>query len=280
MSESNFINKKGNTVHTWQWKSGKPKGAAIYLLHGYAEYGGRYKQTATFFKEAGFDVYAIDHQGHGKSYGKHGLISSWQEMVDDAVEGFKHFKTEQSHINSWFLIGHSMGGGLAVLTATQIQEQLSGMLLSAPLIDQAISTPAFIISLGKIIGNLLPSLGIIPFDQSAQSREPDVIKAFLADSNNYKGKLRAGTGVQVLQMIEAIDTVPEKITLPVWIGHSSIDRLTSFDASKAFHSRLASADKTFRKYDGLFHEIMNEPERRIVLEEMHSWMKKRLHKLN
>jgi len=278
MPESEFRTKLGKSIHTYHWKSRESNGAAIFILHGYAEYGGRYKNTAAHFNESGFDVFAIDHQGHGRSYGKHGLVQSWQQLLDDAHQAFNHIKSQHPEFRQWFLIGHSMGGGLAALLSERISEDLDGVLLSAPLIDQATSTPAFLISIGKLIAKVMPGLGVIPFDQSAQSRDPDVIKLFNSDPNNYTGKLRAGTGNQMLEMIKVIDQLPERLSTPFWIGHSSIDRLTSFEASKSFYERLASSDKTFRKYDGLFHEIMNEPEKRIVLEEMSQWLRKRLKK--
>jgi lysophospholipase len=276
MTEAEILNHRNAAIRTYSWKPSKTNGAAIIFVHGYAEYGGRYKQTASFFAEQGYSVFSFDHHGHGNSYGKPGLVTSWNQLVEDASLAIEHFISINPEIHSWFILGHSMGGGIATFLAKKYGDTLQGALFSAPMIDQATQAPALVIATGKLIAKFLPSLGIIPFDQSAQSRDPDVLKAFYQDHLNYKGRLRAGTGFQLLEMIKEIDTLPSQISVPVWIGHSSIDRLTSFEASKRFFNRLASTDKTFKKYDGLFHEIMNEPEKRIVLQDMLIWMQKRV----
>jgi len=276
MSEAEILNHRNGAIRTYSWKPTQTKGAGIIFVHGYAEYGGRYKQTASFFVEQGFSVFAFDHHGHGNSYGKQGLITSWKYLIEDASLCVETFISEHPEIHSWFIIGHSMGGGISTFLAKKFGNTIQGVLFSAPLIDQAIQTPAILLRIGKVVANIAPSLGIIPFDQSAQSRDPDVLKSFFADELNYKGSLRAGTGFQLLEMIKEIDLLPSQITLPVWFGHSSIDRLTSFDASRNFFNRVASKDKTFKKYDGLFHEIMNEPEKRIVIQDMLIWIQKRL----
>lgn len=276
MNHAEILNQKNEAIRTYSWKPTQTNGAGIIIIHGYAEYGGRYKQTASFFAEQGFSVFSFDQQGHGSSYGKKGLVTSWQNLIEDASICVDSFTSEHPEIHSWFIIGHSMGGGVATFLAKKYGNLVQGVLFSAPMINHSTQTPPFLISIGKIIAKIVPSLGIIPFDQSAQSRDPDVLKSFFADDLNYKGRLRAGTGLQMLQMIDEINTLASQITVPVWFGHSSIDRLTSYDASRAFFNNVASTDKTFIKYDGLFHELMNEPEKRIVLQDMLNWMQKRL----
>lgn len=276
MKKAFFANSKGQQLQTRHWEPRLPSGAAILILHGYAEYSGRYKETASFFNEHGVDVFAIDHHGHGESYGKKGLVNSWELLVDDAEEFLAHLQKSYPEITTWFLLGHSMGGAISVLLAERRGDTLGGIILSAPLIDENTSTPGLIVALGKLVARFMPSLAVIKFEHDAQCRDSDVMKQFLSDPNNYNGRLRAGTGNQLLNMIEAVDTVPEKIRVPCWIGHSSIDRLTSFEASRAFYQRLGSEDKTFRKYDGLFHELLNEPEKRLVHQEIMQWIKKRV----
>jgi alpha-beta hydrolase superfamily lysophospholipase len=48
------------------------------------------------------------------------------------------------------------------------------------------------------------------------------------------------------------------------------------DASVRLHEGAASADKTLRLYDGLYHEIFNEPERDAVLADVIAWLDARV----
>ncbi|MFX1369330.1 MAG: serine aminopeptidase domain-containing protein, partial [Promethearchaeota archaeon] len=54
------------------------------------------------------------------------------------------------------------------------------------------------------------------------------------------------------------------------------DKMVSPQKSKEFFNSIASADKTWRLYEGLYHELHEEPERDIVLGEMAAWLEKRL----
>jgi alpha-beta hydrolase superfamily lysophospholipase len=58
--------------------------------------------------------------------------------------------------------------------------------------------------------------------------------------------------------------------------HGTHDALVPADASRSLHEEAGADDKTLRLYDGLFHEILNEPEQRQVMAEMLSWMEERL----
>jgi acylglycerol lipase len=48
-----------------------------------------------------------------------------------------------------------------------------------------------------------------------------------------------------------------------------------FAGGEMIHARASSADKTFVRYDGLAHELLNEPEREQVLERLASWLAER-----
>ena len=39
---------------------------------------------------------------------------------------------------------------------------------------------------------------------------------------------------------------------------------------------VSSSDKTLKRYEGLFHEIFNEPERAIVFADMRQWLASRV----
>ena len=269
-------NANGSPLFVRHFKAMENHKAAIFCLHGYAEHSGRYAKTAKFFNESGFDFFSFDHHGHGKSYGRKGLVESWELLLDDASHVLNEIQKKHPEIEKWFLLGHSMGGAVAALLAAEQKYEFVGMLLSAPLFDQVASNSKLTIAVGKFIASVMPNCGIIPFDADALSRDPEVIKAYKSDPLNYNGKLKARTGVQLLAMIEALKEIPTKIHIPLWIGHSTIDRLTSYKASRYYFEKMASENKTFKKYDGLFHELMNEPEKRVVLGEMLQWIQKRM----
>ena len=68
----------------------------------------------------------------------------------------------------------------------------------------------------------------------------------------------------------------ENLTLPVLIMHGSGDKLVDSEGSKQLYERAVSEDKTLNLYDGLYHEILNEPEKEQVLKDMVAWLDKRI----
>ena len=71
------------------------------------------------------------------------------------------------------------------------------------------------------------------------------------------------------------DEPPEavaKFKLPLLVLHGTADRLVPIAAGEMVSERAGSEDKTFKRYDGLFHEILNEPERQQVVDDIADWL--------
>ena len=46
--------------------------------------------------------------------------------------------------------------------------------------------------------------------------------------------------------------------------------------SRLLYEKAGSTDKTLKIYEGLYHEILNEPEKEQVMDDMLGWMDARL----
>jgi lysophospholipase len=58
--------------------------------------------------------------------------------------------------------------------------------------------------------------------------------------------------------------------------HGTADALVPSDTSLRLFEAVASDDKTLKFYDGLYHEILNEPERDAVLADIIAWVDARV----
>ena len=56
------------------------------------------------------------------------------------------------------------------------------------------------------------------------------------------------------------------------LAKPSLDALAPVAGATMVHERAASGDKTLKLYEGLYHEILNEPERQTVLDDLLSWL--------
>jgi acylglycerol lipase len=67
-----------------------------------------------------------------------------------------------------------------------------------------------------------------------------------------------------------------RIDLPILIMGASADRLASPEGANWLYSNISSKDKTLKQYQGLYHEILNEPEKELVLPDIENWLAKQL----
>ena len=55
------------------------------------------------------------------------------------------------------------------------------------------------------------------------------------------------------------------LRLPLLVMGGTGDRIVPHTGSCMVHDRVDSPDRTLRLYDDLYHDLFNEPERRVVL---------------
>ena len=103
----------------WQsWRPESPK-AIVLIAHGLAEHSGRYPHVAEALTQAGYAVFAVDHAGHGQSPGKRGGVYDFNILIEGMLELDRHARVALPGLPVT-LLGHSMGGLIAALTAKEI----------------------------------------------------------------------------------------------------------------------------------------------------------------
>ncbi len=251
---------------------GEPR-AVIVLAHGASEHSGRYAWTGEQLNARGYAVFAIDHRGHGKSEGSRAVI----DRMDNAVEDLHTLveKAKAKHPGRpLVLLGHSMGGAVALSYTSVHQDALDALVLSGPLAALEAASPVQRIA-GRVLSVVAPALGVVDIDSSAVSRDPEVVKDYDEDPLNYHGKLPARTVAELSRAIETFPDAVARFRLPLLVLHGAADRLVPIAGGEMVAERAGSEDKTFKRYDGLFHEILNEPERQQELDDIADWLDER-----
>lgn len=59
------------------------------------------------------------------------------------------------------------------------------------------------------------------------------------------------------------------------ILHGTADCVATVDGSRRLYEQTKSGDKQLQLYPGLYHEVLNEPEREQVLADLTEWVEKR-----
>lgn len=264
----------GASLHIHRWEPSTAVTAQLILCHGYAEHAMRYLPFVKALNDIGVRVIAPDHVGHGRSEGLRGYVQNIEMLVDDVSDLVLKAQAASPKL-PLFLFGHSMGGVIAILVAERHQDLISGLILSGPALHIA-STPKILQLLSPIPAMILPKVAFLPLKSSAVSRDPEASKRYREDPFNYVGKVRFGTGWQLIRGGRMALGVANKIHLPLWIGHGREDGLAGLSGTREFLGKIKSTDITYRDIPEARHEILNEPEGPALIQEICEWVKERI----
>jgi len=265
----------------WTLASGRPQGA-VFLVHGVAEYSGRYERIATFLNSKGYDVFALDHQGHGESEGERAHVERFSDYVQDVEQFVREVTAARPAIADIprFLMGHSMGGLVAAHAALRPSFDdlmIRGIVvLSARLTAPAgASTAALSMKSSfspKSPMNYHNATDTVPLSHDTASDE-----AYKADPLVYHGALRARFTSEVLSAMDELNRKARSFDAPLLVMHGTENGINKLEASQQWFNQSGSADKTFCPVPGAYHELHNEaePYGTFFRDELVKWMQAR-----
>lgn len=117
-----------------RWFGEQPPKAIVMLAHGMAEHSGRYARLGEALVANGFELYAHDQRGHGKTaengtLGHYADANGWSLVVND-LACINHLIRHQHELAPIFLFGHSMGSYIAQAYLMQHSCSVHGAVLS------------------------------------------------------------------------------------------------------------------------------------------------------
>ncbi|KAK9283279.1 hypothetical protein L1049_011515 [Liquidambar formosana] len=260
--EEFILNPRRLKLFTCRWlpANQEPK-ALVFICHGYAmECSISMQGTATRLAKAGFAVYGMDYEGHGKSAGLDGFVPSFDDLVGDCAEHFtKVCERQENKRKMRFVLGESMGGAVALLLNWLKPEFWDGAVLVAPMckIADDMKPNPFVISVLNKLSKFIPTWKIIPTADiiDAAFREPEVRKEIRANPYCYKGRPRLKTGYELLRISTNIEKKLNQVSLPFIVLHGQDDKVTDPSVSKLLYQSASSQDKTFKLYPGMWHSL-------------------------
>lgn len=227
------------------------------------------------FVPLGYAVYGIDHLGHGKSDGKRVYVERFNDYTNtlkvyfDMIHGWQPDKPI-------FLVGHSMGGLISAVYLLDHQAELAGAVLSGPAVKIPKHVTPVMLFVGKMLSTLIPKFGLLSLEADGVSRDPSVVQAYVSDPLVHRGKATARVAAEMLKAMQTISGQAARITLPILIVQGSADRLVNPASARMLYNAVSSVDKEIRIYDGLYHEVFNEPEHDKVLRDVELWLEAHL----
>ena len=274
-SNSSYDSASQNELFYQSWTAPHAR-ATLVLTHGIAEHSEAYHEAALDLVPKGWDIYAFDLRGHGRSEGRRGYIDDFHRYSRDLDKFVRYLRTgslKESKI-PLVMFGHSMGG---LITLCYLVDKGD----SVPAIACVLSSPALGISMpispvkemaASFLMKFLPKVTLpnaIPYDKLTHVEERwrkypgDVLRHDKISPAMYFGMLEA--------FAKVVEGAP-KIKLPTLVVASGDDRIVDRASTEAFFPKLGSAKKKLIIYEKSYHEILNDVERVKVIDDIDAFL--------
>lgn len=261
------------------WQSWTPASASgvIVIIHGLAEHSGRYRQTAEFLSASGWAVYACDLRAHGLSPDppKAGRVhvDRFEDYFRD-VDALIGLASEKHKELPLYLLGHSMGGLISIRYALENPAGLAGAIVSSPALGThpEFQPPLLLKLMVSILSRLAPRLLVASdLDTQAISRDPDVVKAYIDDPLVSK-KVSTRWYGETMKSIKKAHRDAASLRIPMLLMQSGADLLVDPDAPGRWAKAAPEGLVELVVWEGLYHEMFNEPEKDRVRSRLLEWL--------
>lgn len=268
--------RSGHHLAARVWESAPPARAVVLIAHGHGEHGGSYDEFARVVGAAlPIAIVASDFRGHGRSTGKRGVLSRYDDLLDDLDEWLSWIKHEWPGLPV-FVFGHSNGALATIRLVETRRPELAGLILSNPSLRLIAEAPLWKLLAGRVLLHLAPWVTFdtgISQDQLTQAAD----KAAQIDADPLRHQwISPPTFFGMVANGPRAIAEAERITLPTCLILSGADRVADPAAGRAFFDHLAALDKTLLFYETMRHEPIHDVNRATVFAAIMTWLADRI----
>lgn len=259
-----------------RWRpEGQPRGVVL-ILHGLGEHSGRYRHLVGALHQAGYLVYAHDHQGFGRSGGARCYVQGFHDYLSDVTQVLSMARRDNPGL-PFCLYGHSMGGLIGLLYLMEAPGAADLAVIASPSIRSHDLSP-----LNRILKRILelthrvrPQL---TFRQRGTldilSRDWEEVQIAMGDSLGVP--LRSARWVvEFFETMQKVSDRANEIRLPVLMMQGLADAVVVPSATQEFFAQIGSEDKSLRLFEGYYHELHNDLGRERPIGAVLDWLNDR-----
>lgn len=229
----------------------------LVILHGYGEHTGRYLKFSEKLKDSPVRLALFDCRGMGRSAPRSPDARSTDDYQKDIDFFIGHLRAKFGFNGKIILMGHSLGGLLAVEWGMAHPEAIKRLILSAPFLG--LKGLPLLRALNAAVKFILPShIYYNPVMPSGLSHDPAEVEKYQKDpliKRNIPARL-IGSIMDRLVCLQKKETVT--MMFPVHVLTAGRDRIVDLKAARRFFDRLVAPLKEFTEFEGYYHEIFNE----------------------
>nr|WP_093054848.1 alpha/beta hydrolase [Salipaludibacillus aurantiacus] len=238
------------------------------IIHGAGEYHVRYKWVAEKLNSFNFHVIFGDLPGQGTTEGPRGHITKFENYITEISAWVKEAESYNLPV---ILLGHSMGGLITTRALMEMKEQTlpDMVILSSPCFGLFTTPPLAKKAVSYLLNKVTPGLkfpsGLEP---GSGTRDPYMRKRDESDNLLVKH-----VSIRWYRELEKAMTIARERTeefpdVPLLLMQGGDDRIVDKYHAKEWFDKVNLSDKYYKEWEGLYHEVLNEPEKNRVLAHM------------
>jgi alpha-beta hydrolase superfamily lysophospholipase len=264
---------KGLKIFFRSWRPNGNVHGAIVIVPGFNAHSGYYGWVAEQFVADGLAVYAVDLRGRGNSDGERFYVEKFEDYVRDVEAVMAIVKSREAGLPI-YMLGHSAGGVVSCLYTLDHQGELAGLVCES--FAHEIPAPEFVLAVFKGLSHVAPHAHVLHLPNERFSRDPKVVEAMNNDPLIAHETQPTQTMAAMVRADERLKKEFPLITLPVLILHGTLDKNTKPSGSQHFYDMAGSADKMLKLYEGGFHDLLNDIDKELVMQDIKNWVNARL----
>ena len=248
----------------WKWETENDAKGVVVIAHNILEHTGRYAYVITMLRRNGYHVIMGDLPGQGQtSRANKGQIDDFNTYHENLLEWIK---IANEYKIPTFVLGVGLGGLIVVNLLEKAELPIEGVMLLSPMLELRKTGKGrknkIISNLGKMSKDTRFKVGISSQDLT---RNDEIIDETDNDGLMLKKVTYRWYNLIVEKMKETMDHIKDIKPLPALIMYGTEDKILETDAIIELKDKLASNELYFKAWNGLYHEIHNEPERDQVM---------------
>ncbi|NET38253.1 MAG: alpha/beta hydrolase [Cyanothece sp. SIO1E1] len=275
--QGTFKGAGGLNLYYQSWQPQARIRANLVIVHGLGSHSGWFNNLVQYLVPRGYRIYGFDLRGHGRSPGQRGHINTWAEFRED-LSRFLQLIARRAPGLPCFLLGHSLGGAIALDYGLRFPQQLLGVIAIAPPLGKVGVSPLRIM-IGRMLSWLWPNFSLnTGIDRTAGSRDPAIVTAYADDPLRHtKGTARLAT--EFLATVAWLQAHAVDLQVPLLILQGGADRITAPQGSRTFFQQVALLDKAWYEYVQGYHDLQNDIDYQDMLSDLGDWLELHLQEL-
>ncbi len=251
----------GDELLIREWMQPDAPRGSVLIAHGIGEHSGRYEHVGDYLVSRGYAVSSFDQRGFGGSTGRRAYVEQFDHYLDDVADQLEHLP------NPTILLGHSLGGLMALAYTLSPRPSPDLLVLSAPALDANVDPIRR--GLAKVLGRFAPKVEIPNSIKGHQlSSDPTVGEAYFNDPLVHT-KTTTRLGMEILRVMDETQARLSQLDVPTLVIHGSMDSVVS----PAFSAPLAELPTVERVLlPGFAHECFNDVEKDKALATVADWL--------